>query len=231
MEARIYILKCLTNLHVGNGDVNFNIIDNEVEKDVLTNYPTIHSSGVKGALRAHFEQAKVDKSIIAEIFGGETPNKKTEQGQLKFLSAKLLAQPFQNQSGQKNKAKPYGLKSPDSARSEFLEHLEVFVKGNNQMVDNILSKYKVETISNDDYEKTSLPVLARNHLVNGKSENLWYEEVVPHQTFFYLTVLSSVNDTSLLDKFEVVVHNKVVQFGANASIGYGLCQFVDVIKM
>ena len=53
MTANIYLLECLTNLHVGSGEVNYNIVDNEVERDVVTNYPTINSSGVKGALRAH----------------------------------------------------------------------------------------------------------------------------------------------------------------------------------
>ena len=44
----------MTNMHVGNGDVNYNIIDNEVEKDPVTGYPTINASGVKGALREFF---------------------------------------------------------------------------------------------------------------------------------------------------------------------------------
>ena len=30
MKSAIVELKCITNLHVGNGDVNYNIIDNEV---------------------------------------------------------------------------------------------------------------------------------------------------------------------------------------------------------
>lgn len=67
MKAKIFVIECLTNLHVGNGDVNFNIIDNEVERDVVTGFPTINSSGVKGALRAFFEEN--DLSNINEIFG------------------------------------------------------------------------------------------------------------------------------------------------------------------
>ena len=46
MKSIIYILEPITNLHVGNGDINYNIIDNEVEKDPLTNYPMINSSGI-----------------------------------------------------------------------------------------------------------------------------------------------------------------------------------------
>ena len=46
MAAIIVNLECMTNMHVGNGDVNYNIIDNEVEKDPVTGYPTINASGV-----------------------------------------------------------------------------------------------------------------------------------------------------------------------------------------
>ena len=43
MNAYIVQLQCITNMHVGNGDVNYNIIDNEVEKDPVTNYPVINA--------------------------------------------------------------------------------------------------------------------------------------------------------------------------------------------
>ena len=41
MKSIVYILETITNLHVGNGDINYNIIDNEVEKD-LNGYPIIN---------------------------------------------------------------------------------------------------------------------------------------------------------------------------------------------
>lgn len=54
MTTKMYMMKLETNLHVGNGDINYNIIDNEVEKDVLTEQPIIYSSGMKGAFREYF---------------------------------------------------------------------------------------------------------------------------------------------------------------------------------
>ena len=36
MKTVFYKIDCLTNLHVGSGEVNYNIIDNEVEKDAVT---------------------------------------------------------------------------------------------------------------------------------------------------------------------------------------------------
>ena len=54
MNSHFYAVKCLTNLHMGSGDTNFNIVDNEVQKDPVTQMPIMHSSGIKGALRDHF---------------------------------------------------------------------------------------------------------------------------------------------------------------------------------
>lgn len=64
----------------------------------------------------------------------------------------------------------------------------------------------------------SLPVIARNNLENGESKNLWYEQIVPHESrFVFLTLDLST------DKFSSHIHNKVVQIGANSSLGYGYC--------
>ena len=70
-----------------------------------------------------------------------------------------------------------------------------------------------------------LPVSARNQLDNGISQNLWYEEVVPHETVFYLAVLSNgtMPGDQALESFDKVIKaDKLFQFGGNATIGYGL---------
>jgi len=63
-----------------------------------------------------------------------------------------------------------------------------------------------------------LPVIARNCLENGLSSNLWYEEVVPRESLFIISLMRPENVTFDLDK-------ELIQIGANASIGYGLCSF------
>lgn len=67
-----------------------------------------------------------------------------------------------------------------------------------------------------------LPVIARNHLENGQSENLWYEQILPRQTKFYAIVLHEKPN-------ELTTHitNRVVQIGANATVGYGYCNFEE----
>ena len=91
MKKYLYKMECITNMHVGNGDANYGLIDNEVQKDVVLTYvPAIYASGIKGALREHFENLKAsDASDIEYIFGTEK-----KEGQYKFFGAKLLARPL-----------------------------------------------------------------------------------------------------------------------------------------
>jgi CRISPR-associated protein Cmr4 len=44
---KAYIIKTKTNLHVGSGDINFGIVDNEVQRDTITNLPVINASSLK----------------------------------------------------------------------------------------------------------------------------------------------------------------------------------------
>lgn len=70
-----------------------------------------------------------------------------------------------------------------------------------------------------------LPVIARNYLENGKSENLWYEQVVPHQSVFVTYIAAS---EKYFIEFEKELTEGIVQIGANATIGYGLCKFSKI---
>ncbi len=68
----------------------------------------------------------------------------------------------------------------------------------------------------------SLPVIARNNLENGKSNNLWYEQIVPREARFWFYSIANTGNEG--DKFTDKVNGKQVQIGANASIGYGACE-------
>ncbi len=101
MEAKFYRIQAITNLHAGSGDINFNIVDNEVQRDPVTGYPTIFSSSLKGALRQHF----AGESNITEIFGSERKEsiglkeKGSKPGRLKFFGASMLLFPVRAAKG------------------------------------------------------------------------------------------------------------------------------------
>lgn len=73
-----------------------------------------------------------------------------------------------------------------------------------------------------------LPVIARNELINGVSNNLWYEEIVPRESRFF-TIISGPKE--LVDQFDALISKQVVQAGANASIGYGRLLFLPVTSL
>lgn len=282
MKANFYRIKCVTNMHMGSGDINFNIVDNEVQRDPVTGYPTMFSSGVKGALRQHF--ANHDK--VVELFGSDIKESDSNgksgstPGKLKFLSGNLLFLPVRASKGDQAyymvttksllmqfeslyqtvmgeeyfgndrldkivegntygnaDAEVDGLKTSNGNTAEEVDGL----KTSNEKLDDQLYKFLKEKMSMDvnkivimkesDLRKINLPVLARNQLENGISQNLWYEEVVPHEAIFYTAVLSDgthSGDAALAEFDEYIKNNNLVQFGGNATIGYGLTQITKM---
>lgn len=78
-------------------------------------------------------------------------------------------------------------------------------------------------------DDTHLPVVARNSLEDGRSTNLWYEQIVPRQSNFFTLVLVPDHDTNHFEGFnEVLTQRGLIQIGANASIGYGFCQVTQI---
>ncbi len=79
-----------------------------------------------------------------------------------------------------------------------------------------------------------LPTIARNYLVNGESNNLWYEQVLPRETKLFFCVLYP--DMDLEEEknkchscnFNKLITRNPVQIGANASVGYGFCQIEEI---
>ncbi len=92
MNISFYKLECITNLHVGSGDENFNIVDSEVEKDPVTGLPIIGASGVKGALREVVTAQ--DETLANEIFGTRGDRETVGGGTHKFFDACLIARPM-----------------------------------------------------------------------------------------------------------------------------------------
>jgi len=268
MLVDLYKIECLTNLHVGSGDINFDIIDNQVQKN-QQGIPTIHSSSLKGALKEHFETIYSNNSFIEYIFGGDGKKEDSNRaGAYSFFEAKLLTRPV------RSNVKPYfnattieilkdllemieTLKVETTIKSElsrFIKQIEnikeptIFenIQEKNIYVEDILIENKETSITPpsfldnlvilpfDKFKKLDLPVIARNRLNNGTSENLWYEEVVPSKSKFYFFIAKpdhiDKKDKEQAEKFDKRFENEeIIQIGANKSIGYGFCK-VEVVK-
>ena len=309
MNVHLYKIECLTNLHVGSGDINYNVVDNEVEKDI-NGYAMIHSSGLKGALREHAEQAALkvykekkkkiendekqaaeekaeevpkeeteeekakredeekkakkerDKKLLEEcmkpvinIFGQESGSKEIQKGSYKFLDANIICRPLRVYGSSSmasisvfslasvndfiKKVSAFGITkygSDELEKSKFdfkgcefiTTESNIFIEGEKTAVfsednKNVLAKFKdvlgehYAVVNNFDHYP--LPVLARNYLEDGKSKNLWYEEVVPHGSVFY-TIIITPDETNALNMEEIK------QIGGHASIGCGFTRFI-----
>lgn len=270
MKTLLYRMDCLTNMHVGSGDVNYSIVDNEIEKDpILKNIAVIHSSGIKGALKDYFEHSGYDKDMISYIFGNEivTENPKerrTLPGNYKFFGATLMAKPLRVSDGTVSyvlttsdelitqQVKLFNDLSIEDIKGNSIENFSVKVDENDILVSHpgeinevegipvkpfdISNAYEViealiapsfaigdaNFFGNQDY-----PFMVRNCLdENGISKNLWYEEVLPHESVLYFAVMA---DVKYINEFKKAMEN-VIQFGGNASIGYGFAKLQCVAE-
>lgn len=256
----VYKIECITNLHVGSGDVNFNIIDNEVERDAVTGFPIVHASGLKGALREHFSKSANLSYDITDVFGQEPVRKKGQEnavkpGAYKFFDARLIARPMRV-SGQVASVSVVSEKSVN----DFIRMMNLFgidrfgakelspvtfpeevnfltnVSGINNIEGEKTAKLPEETAKPlallkdligenialvKDFNLFDLPVVARNYLEDGTSKNLWYEEIVPHDSIFYSVILTP-DEEMLLDL------DDIIQIGGHASIGCGFTKFTKL---
>jgi len=87
----------------------------------------------------------------------------------------------------------------------------------------------IAIVDNGDFirmtDNYNLPIIARNKLENGESQNLWYEQIVPRESRFYFATTTTPGHEAQAEQFydRIGKRNKI-QIGANATIGYGLCE-------
>jgi CRISPR-associated protein Cmr4 len=254
MKAAIYKIEALTNMHVGSGDANYGVIDNLVQRDVVTNLPTINGSSLKGALKEFFEIKKFEK--INAVFGSSDNN-----ADYRFLSSNLLAIPVRsNKKAYFLATCPAIINQLEKDANNFDCTLDFIVFKNfdpatgtpiiftndrdGLLIEDFYTfdpKSKPENckvfkdcenviiLSNEDFNELcndfNLPVIARNKV--GENKNLWYEQVVPSKTLFYFTLLHNEKN---FDSFEEVLTDdkSIIHIGANATVGYG---FTKISKL
>lgn len=122
METKVYKLKAITNLHVGSGDLSYGIVDKLVQKDSVTGFPTVNSSGIKGSLKEHLENypdsnktESKKKELIEKIFGIDS-----QPGENKFFSAHLLTYPV------RSNVKPFFKATCPAILNQLIESLSLF---------------------------------------------------------------------------------------------------------
>lgn len=285
MKTALYLIETITNLHVGSGEISYGLVDNLIQRDVLSNLPVINASGVKGGLLEFMRSQEMKPDTIRHIFGGSPePAQKNESaasqqsgqtpksgdagpqpGKWRFFDASLLALPVRSDKT------PYFLVTCpqvlDELRFKMLQlgcektelcgKLALIVTDNENIGDDEAVKLTSPVIELEDLEITlsecprqyftpelfgnapvllisnknfnkfcndeHLPIIARNNLNNGISQNLWYEQVLPRCSRMVFFVMYDEAENSIKE-FDEKLGSASCQFGANASIGYGFCK-------
>ncbi|NPD92738.1 type III-B CRISPR module RAMP protein Cmr4 [Xylanibacter muris] len=262
MKAYIYQLDAVTNMQVGNGEVNFGVVDNLIQRDAATNFPVINASGIKGALREYFKDK--DKGYVRELFGSEpTDTQNHESGKLRFFDANLIAMPvrcnnvpylmgtcpmlindyiskcglfeFSNGNCDIKKLTDHVCRGPVVLDKEYGNSViedcsrPAMFTGN---IDEETMSFLRELIdgpvvlfSDDEFKRLCdndhLPVIARNNL-SDNNRNLWYEQVLPRFSRLRFFVLAE--ESKCIKNFKEDTDGKLIQVGANATVGYGYCK-------
>ena len=220
MNTYVFKITAKTNLHVGNesgGD--FTIIDKAIQRDPLTGLPCINSSSLKGAINEFCSNAiKMSADIRKKLFGSDKIDKKgdSQKGEAIFFDAKLLFLPQQDEQTL------FHYVTSDNVIAMLNERVKLFnpsfnyikpTNYNGKVVNT--ENEKLSALCSDD----NLPIIARNVLDNGESKNLWYEQVLPAETVLYTIIQENGNE------LKNALNGKIIQIGANATIGYGYCKF------
>lgn len=95
----MFLVETLTNMHVGSGDIHYDIVDNKIQRNPVTNIPVIYSSGVKGALRDYYKPIINNEEIINKLFGKESNSggsEKSSPGHLIVFEANLILLPMRS---------------------------------------------------------------------------------------------------------------------------------------
>ena len=253
MKTVFYKIECLTNLHVGSGEVNYNVIDNEVEKDAVTGLPVIHASGVKGALRDALSKT-YSSDEIKRIFGARGQENEATGGSHKFLDAVLISRPMRVWGD--TSLASISVVTPESVNS-FLAKMEAFdVKpfditsiteidfGTNAFLHNCNDDIRVENEPTGKLDASAIEKLAKLKKVIGdkvaivKSFNDYSLPVTArnclqeHRNLWYEEVVphGSVLYFGVIypDECAELVFPPVVQFGGNASIGCGYTRITKI---
>ena len=223
MNTHVFLITAKTNLHVGDeSGSTFSVIDKAIQRDPLTKLPCINSSSLKGAIK-EFCVHETTGLDIKKLFGsdvdenGKTNHNDSQKGNAIFFDAKLLLMPQQDDTN------PFHYITSDKVIEQMNEKIVLFDDKIRYNKPQTYNGRQVKTVNSDVFfascSDDNLPIIARNVLENGESKNLWYEQILPAETVLYTIIQENG------DNLKNALNGKLVQIGANATIGYGYCMF------
>ena len=207
MRTAIFFINVLSNLHVGSGEINYGLVDNLIQRDPVTDLPTINSSSLKGSLRQHFEKICPNKNIDVElIFGSGPKSKERKPGLLRFFDADLLGIPVRTTGNV-----PYVTVSSKANLKRIQKRLEELgVKA--QYLDNICN---LPTTQNKPEQKVQIEDLRGNYLYATVDEE--YKPIIGDR----ISILSDEELSSLCNNEHLpVISRNCLEDGISTNLFY-----------
>lgn len=251
-----YLITCLTNMHAGSGGATYGVIDNLVQRDSITNMPTIHSSSLKGALREFFNSKCIspeDMHKLNHIFGPDStrnPNTGDGIGHYKFFPADLLVLPVRSNKKPFFRATAAMLIETINSKSQALTGKNLFhnnykvekptikegsgVKledwepsvNSNLVTDKDLGQ-NVAVFDDDTFKKVGKKLpVIARNQLDNGESKNLWYEEIVPRESRFVFFVAKDNQYS--NEFDSMLEEAVVQIGANASIGYG---YVTITKI
>lgn len=179
IHASLLTLRVITPLHAGSGDDN-GLVDLPIQREVVTGYPKIEASTLKGALRSRVEQLGADALKVhlafgydegsaykaGETFSGDGDADKYAQfftGALTFTDARLLAFPVRSMKG------VFALVTCPYVLRRLADDLEL--AGDDRGIRGVIDKLVLSQLNGDDEKKGKCLTDAR-HLQHNHNEEI-----------------------------------------------------------
>ena len=163
MKSYLYIIEAVTNLHVGSGNESVGVVDNLVQRDCITGFPTINASSLKGALRQFFtHETDMDNDSVNYVFGSpirqvneknqsekesvKKDSNKNIPGAYRFFDARLLFLPV------RSNAIPYFMSTCGILLNDLFNTINLFnINSEINKTDTLLSSEGPLYVSDDKY--------------------------------------------------------------------------------
>ena len=92
---QLVFYNCLSPVHMGAGTA-VGAIDNPIQREVHTQYPVIAGSGLKGAVRHHFNRTWHGEAVLIKRLFGPDTDASDHAGAIAFTDAQLVAFPVRS---------------------------------------------------------------------------------------------------------------------------------------
>ena len=256
MNVALYKIECLTNLHVGSGEANYNIVDLEVEKDPVYGYPVINASGVKGSIRQALEaDSGISRTVIERLFGKPALREDAGVGgNCSFFDGRFLSRPMRFDGAlacvnvtcvetllqMQQLTEKFGVKIlPDLA---FLENLDFSrnafystdpgkVEGDSTALLPPEQAQALKGLLGEHFAITTAAILREYPLPVIARNNLRSKGGnLWYEEFVPRQSCFYLLILSQEDDFSAVFGGRIVQIGGNASVGNGFCEFTKIAE-